>query len=922
MLDRPTILVVGGGERMKTALEEALERHDLMVEAVPTEAVVEAAYAAAPDLLLLVGDAAADAGEAALSRLSGHPAAAMVPVVLLSDDEGLEPRLGAFKHGVVAVVRKSASADGMAREIAELARDLPERSGEVGGELGEATVDELVSLFSQRLRTGILSVSAADGESAQVVLRAGRPVTEAIEELVDRLRPLLKKQSGPVRYEFHESPTARLRLLDLESDAEDVEVLQRRRVLLIEQNPARADVLVQELRARGALVAVADGDGNGLERARAHDPDVVVIDGSGVDGWAMPALRKLRRDPRLRWASLLVVDAEQLWPKEEASPNLARLGASMRSLVHPDRQVAERAQAEAQFDTRLEMIGPSRLLRALTDTGRGLKVTVTHPRARVEVDLAEGLLVGARAFAPGGDEELAEGPAALAALLGLGSGRVRVERRDAPSAANVMSPVDDAIAQADAEQAPIRPSLPPPSGVHEPLPELPPETERAVSASRDPSELIDKLETLLERLQEVLPAAERARAARPEIPRPPAPRSVPPPRAKLPPKPRPGALPPRAPKAPPAPPRPLAGALPPRPAKKARPPKPEPTLPVVEEPAEPIDPGPSALGESPKAPPKRRPMKTLLGVSAPAATPPWEAAPSPPPIDEDEDDDDDIPVIEAMAEPGALEDAAPVPPVVAPPVAPAPAVMEPVDDAPPSSGRGLWLAVGAVALLLVATAGGAAAWFLWLRPPPAVVHLPDAEQLVTTAAPDAGALAVAPTEAEDAGVGDAGVDGGVDGGVDAGLDDAGLDDAGLPDAGLPDAGRTDPEAIAEDDESEGAAPRERDVARLIRSANYDRNRGNLREAERSYLQVLRVEGRNPRALAGLARVAMTRRDGTQATRWARRLVQASPRNANNHVLLGDALRVAGNQAGARNAYRAALEIAPSHRRARERLAGR
>ncbi|HBQ10585.1 MAG TPA: hypothetical protein DEF51_05120, partial [Myxococcales bacterium] len=70
---------------------------------------------------------------------------------------------------------------------------------------------------------------------------------------------------------------------------------------------------------------------------------------------------------------------------------------------------------------------------------------------------------------------------------------------------------------------------------------------------------------------------------------------------------------------------------------------------------------------------------------------PWEAAPSPPPIDEDEDDDDDIPVIEAMAEPGALEDAAPVPPVVAPLVAPAPAVMEPVDDAPPSSGRGLWL---------------------------------------------------------------------------------------------------------------------------------------------------------------------------------------------------------------------------------------
>ncbi|MEC7521428.1 MAG: hypothetical protein VYE22_16235 [Myxococcota bacterium] len=914
-LDRPTILVVGGGERMKTALEEALERHDLMVESVPTEAVVEAAFAAAPDLLLLVGDAAADGGEAALSRLSGHPAAAMVPVVLLSEEGGLDRRLDAFKHGVVAVVEKTASADGMAREIAELASDLPERSGEVGGELGEATVDELVSLFSQRLRTGILSVSAGGGESAQVVLRAGRPVTEAIEELVERLRPLLEKQAGPVRYEFHESPTARLQLLEDEPEADDGEVLRRRRVLLIEQNPARADVLVQELRARGALVAVADGDGNGLERARAHDPDVVVIDGSGVDGWAMPALRKLRRDPRLRWASLLVVDAEQLWPREDTRPDVARLGAALRSLIRPDQQLAERAEREETFDTRLEMIGPSRLLRALTETGRGLKLSVTHPRARVEVDLAEGLLVGARAFEAKGDAELAEGPGALAALLGLGSGRVRVERKDAPSAANVMAPVDDAIAQADTEPAPIRPSLPPPSGIHEPV-SLAAQTERA--AARDPSELIGKLEALLERLQDVLPAAERAAGPGPGFP----------PRAKLPPK---GALPPRAAlppkpgrpkspplKSPPPKPRPHAGALPPAPPKKTPKAKPAaPAAPAPTEPAEPLDPGPATLGESPKPPKKRKPMKTLLGAAAaPVVTPPWEASPPPPP-EEEEDDDDDIPVIEATAEPGALEESKPEMPIVhaapIPSVEPAPIPSEP----PPSRGRGLWLAVAAIAILLLASAGGAAAWYLWLRPPPAVVQLPDGPPetpaLVTTATVDAGALA-APF--------DAGLDAGPeDAGIDAGPEDAGIDagpvDSGLPDAGLPDSGAPAEEDEADDDDP----PRGRDVARLIRSANYDRNRGNLREAERTYLQVLRVEGRNPRALAGLTRVAMSRRDGTQAVRWARRLVQAASRNANNHVLLGDALRVAGNQAGARDAYRAALEISPSHRRARARLAG-
>ncbi|HEY8432313.1 MAG TPA: hypothetical protein VIL20_28265, partial [Sandaracinaceae bacterium] len=535
-MDRPTVLLVGSGERMKDALGVALERHHLMVESVGTENAMQAAFAAAPDLLVLIGDAARDGGRAVLARLAESPVTATVPVVLLTDEAGLDRRLSAFKHGVVAVVPRTASADGMARRIAEIARELPERSGEATGELGEATVDELVELFSQQLRTGILSVTsgAHDGASAQIVLRAGRPVTEAIEELVERLRPLVASgHPGPLRYEFHESTSARLTLLEGdESEPEDAALLRGRRILLVEQNPARADVLVQELRARGALVVVADGEGAGLERARTLDPEVVILDGSGVHGWALTTLRALRRDPRLRWASLLVVSAAELWPGRASAPDLARLAASIKPLVRADRELAERAQRESAFDTRLEVIGPSRTLRALTQTGLGLRVSASHPRARVEVDLAEGLVAGARAIGPNG-KQIAEGPAALAALLAIASGRVRVERKDAPASANVMAPLDDALAAAAAERAPIRPSVPPPSGISEP----PRPNEPAAPAG--PERLIERLEELLERLQAVLPAAEAAAAHETEPdaakrPSTPKTKAIPPPRAPLP----------------------------------------------------------------------------------------------------------------------------------------------------------------------------------------------------------------------------------------------------------------------------------------------------------------------------------------------------------------------------------------------------
>jgi hypothetical protein len=367
----------------------------------------------------------------------------------------------------------------------------------------------------------------------------------------------------------------------------------------------------------------------------------------------------------------------------------------------------------------------------------------------------------------------------------------------------------------------------------------------------------------------------------------------------------------------------------------------------------------------------------LIGTAAPEprTPPPWEPAP---------EDEDDIPVIEATAEPGALASNPPPATVTAPtapvPVPPAnvPTVeisadliqisslppLEPSAPAapplvavhpPPAPPRPLpgpdretmaqlvepivepfeiptrrvpYALLGVGAVLLVLAAGGLVAYRMFGDRTPGgtseVAHLPHEDPtLIASTSRDAGAGegAEAPTDAgpegardgaerapgaeEDAGVdaADAGIDGGVDGGMDAGpLETAGIDEE------------------PEDDEGDTAAPSD-ELRRLIRSGNYERNRNRLPEAEREYLRALRLDRRNARALAGLTKVAIGRRDGTQAVRWGRRLVQTGERNANNHVLLGDAYRAAGNRRAAQQSWRRALELSPDHRTAQQRLLG-
>jgi Flp pilus assembly protein TadD len=177
-------------------------------------------------------------------------------------------------------------------------------------------------------------------------------------------------------------------------------------------------------------------------------------------GHGYELLRRMRKDTRLRWASLLVVRWEEIWSDTLSVPALDRLQASLGSLAAADTALIDAATRGEAFDTRLEITGPARLLRALVTTPRAVRVTVSNPRLSTSIDLSEGLLVGASAQAPPGHGY--DGALALSALLVLSSGRVHVEPVQQPAATNVMSTIDVALNMAESEVAPIVPSVPAP----------------------------------------------------------------------------------------------------------------------------------------------------------------------------------------------------------------------------------------------------------------------------------------------------------------------------------------------------------------------------------------------------------------------------------------------------------------------------
>jgi cytochrome c-type biogenesis protein CcmH/NrfG/DNA-binding NarL/FixJ family response regulator len=470
----PTVLLVGSDAGFEPALRVALARHRVYVETTTADAAVETVIVTAPDLVLLANEAAADGGRALLAKLAASPSSSVVPVAILDDNPALDLRLQAFRHGAAAVIPRSASMDAIAEQIARLAREIPERGGEALGQVGEATLAEFVGALSNQLRSGILSVQTGDAsqDPVRLVLGSGRPLAAFIDDFVTRVRRHVV-HAEPLKYEFDDRAGGTVKMLDpTDLDFEPaVSGVKGLRVALADDDSARADSVAQELRSRGATVVVTDLNPSEARFARLRqvDPEVLIAGEQHLQGHGYELLRRMRRDTRLRWASLLVVRWEEIWSDTLSVPALDRLENALAGLAEADTSLIELAQIGEAFDTRLEITGPARLLRALVTTPHAVRLTVSNPRLAVSVDLSEGLVVGASAHAPHDPSVTYDGALALSGLLVLSSGRVRVDPVQQPAVTNVMSTIDVALNMADSEKAPIAPSIPTPHS-----PSLPP----------------------------------------------------------------------------------------------------------------------------------------------------------------------------------------------------------------------------------------------------------------------------------------------------------------------------------------------------------------------------------------------------------------------------------------------------------------
>lgn len=103
---------------------------------------------------------------------------------------------------------------------------------------------------------------------------------------------------------------------------------------------------------------------------------------------------------------------------------------------------------------------------------------------------------------------------------------------------------------------------------------------------------------------------------------------------------------------------------------------------------------------------------------------------------------------------------------------------------------------------------------------------------------------------------------------------------------------------------------------LVNMGHRLRKQGRLGMAEASYLKALKVMPNYARAVSGLVAVHLGRRDGVEALRWAKKLIELQPKRGAHQRLLGDAYALTGNKSAARNAWQLAARLGDRTSRSR------
>jgi DNA-binding response OmpR family regulator/predicted negative regulator of RcsB-dependent stress response len=877
---RPTVLMVGQGEPMQTALGEALRRHGISVAGCATAELEQAVRVYAPDLVVLIGDAAVRGGASVVRRMAANRATDVLPIAVVSNDAVLKHEGQDFRTGAVAIVPRGAGADAIARRLAELADEVPERPGLMTGKINEHNLQDVVDLISNDMKTGILSVRSPEGviEGMPVVVETERASAHNTELILDRLREAMG-ESESLEYEFHETSGGRLSALPAAMEPVEVDLsgLRGARVVILDSDELRAEKLAHVLSARGVQIAAADFSTAVIPRIREVDPQIVVLDSSAVGGHGLEFVRAMRKDPQLRWASMLVVRWEDFWPTSasDAEPDLAQLAGRIIPMIDQDAEMARRVEDEVDFDTRLELIGPGRLLRALGSMPGVRHLSIGGHKRSIEIDIADNSIVGAYATLREDGTQNLQGMPALLALWGLNSGRVSIREQDLPSVANIMMPVDEALGVVSHELgfADGAASVEVNAAT---IPPVQPEVEEhaTVPPGVDPTAGLEAARTMAP------PRFEHLQAA-------------------------------------------VGGPQP-----QAFPEEEEPTNKVaqmlgrVETRRLPI-PANAAMqehaadnGHTDHAI-KRQPKSTQLGLAPafevlpdegkttpaprkPTPPPPPPQSRKPAPVPMYQEDEQFEPELARMLEGPAT--------LLAP--------------APTSHGMAAWIQV--LILVTVLAGLGVFGWQLWARSNPDTVASAAEGQKGPITGRVNGLEAVEQHEPTD---------------VEATKAEAARPAVtpAKPATKEPakEKVKAEPRPAPKAKEAAPSAPKSktlavpthnlpRDPAKasdvLVHRALPMIRSGQLRLAEATLDRAWELDPKNPQAMAGYATLYIGKKEGERAAKWAKKAVRKRPRRAEYHILYGDALRLEGDMDAARKAWRRALSVDPKNRAARARLA--
>lgn len=188
----PRILLVDPDKESQRRLAEAFNAGGLFLRYLsdPTR-VVQGIMQIHAQLVLIRGEVRSQLVLSALQALNADPARATLPIALLTMDLGDAPFVGQLRSGIVALLDANAPPQTLVKQVHQLLKELPSRTGTVQGRGDSPMLANLAEHLRRTFRSGVLTFNAHQPNQGRALFVKGQ-LKSADHEHVTGLEALLK----------------------------------------------------------------------------------------------------------------------------------------------------------------------------------------------------------------------------------------------------------------------------------------------------------------------------------------------------------------------------------------------------------------------------------------------------------------------------------------------------------------------------------------------------------------------------------------------------------------------------------------------------------------------------------------------------------------------------------------------------------